>query len=201
MPLLRVCICVLRYVIILRTGNGSSSFDLVNPRRMIKYISDTFANETNINVRLTFVIFSIFMPLLNICNEIFFSKIITKTSFFHMKKMNQKHVAWLYNYMITQLSLDLFYHNMIIYVGILHTNRNVDVLQDLLKKITRHIKKSNNNKTINWMPTNRIKLKMCNHVPTHTLPIFNSSNSALLKFSELIIFGDSFLFEMAKQRN
>ena len=115
--------------------------------------------------------------------------------------MNQKHVAWLYNYMITQLSLDLFYHNMIIYVGILHTNRNVDVLQDLLKKITRHIKKSNNNETINWMPTNRIKLKMCNHVPTHTLPIFNSSNSALLKFSELIIFGDSFLFEMAKQRN
>ena len=93
MPLLRVCICVLRYVIILRTGNGSSSFDLVNPRRMIKYISDTFANEANINVRLTFVIFSIFMPLLNICNEIFFSKIITKTSFFHMKKMNQKHVA------------------------------------------------------------------------------------------------------------
>ena len=71
--------------------NGSSLFDLANPRCMMQYISDTFANETNINVRLTFVIFSIFMPLLNICNEIFFSKIITKTSFFHMKKMNQKY--------------------------------------------------------------------------------------------------------------
>ena len=171
--------------------NGSSSFDLVNhiPRRMMQYISDTFANEANINVRLTFVICYISMPLLNVCNEIFFSKIITKTSFLNMKKMNPKMVAWLYNYMIIQLSLDLFYHNMIIYVGILNTNRNIIVWQDLLKQIIRHMKNSNDNKTIISM------LNVCSHVPTHFLPIFNSSNFALLKCSELIIFGDSLLLK------
>ena len=63
--------------------NGSSSLDLINhiPRLMMQYISDTFANEANINVRLTFVVCYIFMPLLNVCNELFFSKIITKPVF------------------------------------------------------------------------------------------------------------------------
>ena len=137
----------------------------------------------------------IFMPLLNVCNEIFFSKIITKTSFLNMKKMNPKMVAWLYNYMIIQLSLELFYHNMIIYVGILNTNRNIIVWQDLLKQRIRHMKNSKNNKTIIWMLTNRIKSKVCSHIPSHFLSIFNSSNFALLKCSELIIFGDSFLLK------
>ena len=65
----------------------------------------------------------------------------------------------------------------------------------IIKQIIRHIKESNNDKTINQTVTNRIKSNICSHGPNHFLPIFNSSNFALLKFSELIIFGDSFLLK------